>query len=449
MTNYLFLHTTRRTTPRRRAALFLIVLVLALANSVTAQAQDLSRVQEIRSAGGIKAWLIENHSVPLIAMRFGFHGGSVQDPAGKEGLTSLMADMFSEGGGDLDRATFKKQLDQLASRFSVSASRDILTGGLVSITRRFSDSTDLVRAALIRPRFDAYDLERVKDQLLTELAFEEREANNVAFKYFYASLYGNHEYGRPVKGTARSIGQITTADLTAQHRRMLAKSSLKVVFVGDIDEKSARRTLDHVFGALPERSQRRIINAAKPQIVRKTIPWNGPRATAVYALPAPSQSDRDFLSALVLNQMLGSGNFDARLTQEVRVKRGLTYSISSRILTDRYSSLMLGTFSTKTEEMKSALNFVRDVLVRMAKEGPTRTELNNAKSGLIGSYLLNLNTSSKLAGHLLGNMLDGFGPDYFGERARRIAKLDRADIQKAARHILRDERFAYVIVGGK
>lgn len=201
-------------------------------------------VEEIVSPKGIKAWLVEEHSVPLIAVKFAFAGGTSQDPAGKEGLATMVADLLTEGAGDLSEEAFKAQVSSLGMRLSLAAGRDAIYGGLETLSKRFKPSAALLRLALTSPRFDADAIERVRSQRLTDLAIAANDPNKMVVERWYIEAFPGNPYGRPADGTAQSVPRIVRDDLTSQHARLLARGLLKVVIVGDIDKAAALEALD-------------------------------------------------------------------------------------------------------------------------------------------------------------------------------------------------------------
>jgi len=426
------------------AAMF--VLAGALAQSPAATALE---VQEVASPRGIKAWLVEEHSVPLVAIRFAFVGGGAQDPAGKEGLAVMVADLLTEGAGDMSAQIFKERLSQLGSRLSLSGGRDAIYGGLETLSKRFAPSADLLRLVLVSPRFDADAVERLRGQHLTDLARDANVPTRLALDRWYVEAFPGHPYGRPVNGTPESVARIAVGDLKAMHAELLARDVLRVVIVGDIDKRAAAEALDAIFGALPEKAKTARVEKIAPRALPApvVIDKDYPLATATFGLPSLRTDDPDFAALQVLNHILGSGDFDSRLMEEIRVKRGLAYSIQTRLLRDTVTSLMVGGVATKNEAMGTTLGVMRDVFADMARNGPTAAQFDNAKRYLTGSYLLDFDTNAKVANSLLGIRLDGEGPDYLLSRNQRIRAVTLQDVKRVAEQVLKPDRLVVTIVG--
>ena len=406
-------------------------------------------VEEITSEKGVKAWLVEEHSVPLIAIKFAFMGGASQDPAGKEGLADMMADLLTEGAGDLPAAAFKERFLRLGARLSAAAGRDAIYGGLESLTARFGPSAELLRLMVTTPRFDAGAVDQIRAQHLTDLAQAANVPTRIVVNRWYAEAFPGHVYARPVSGTLDSIARVTRDDLKRQHSVLFARDFLRVVIVGDIDKSAAATAIDNIFGSIPEKGQITPVTKVEPHAVRApvVITMDQPLATATFGLPSLPTDHPDFPALEVLNHIIGSGDFDSLLMEEVRVKRGLAYSIKTSLLNDSISSLVLGGFSTKNENMGAALSVVKDVLARTVRNGPTQFQFDNAKRFLTGSFLLDFDTNAKVASSLLGIWLRGEKPAYLLTRNQMISAVTLGDVKRVAEEVLRADRLVVTIVG--
>jgi zinc protease len=164
-------------------------------------------------------------------------------------------------------------------------------------------------------------------------------------------------------------------------------------------------------------------------------------------MPSLRSDHPDFPALQVLNHIIGSGDFDSRLMDEIRVKRGLAYSVQTRLLRDTITSLMVGGVATKNEAMGAALDVMRDVFIDVARNGPTPSQFDNAKRYLTGSYLLDFDTNAKVANSMLGIMLDGESPDYLSSRNQKIDAVSLDDVRRVAATVLKPDRFVVTIVG--
>ena len=439
-----------RRAPRRLwqplVGLFFCLLLIQMVGSAPAAALT---VEQIESSRGIKAWLVEEHGVPLVAIRFAFAGGATQDPPGKEGLTSVVSALLMEGAGPLSGEAFKEQLSLLGARLSAETGRDAIYGGLETLTGRLKPSAELLRLMLISPHFVAADFDRVKAQRLTDLAVAVNNPTRIAIERWYAEAFPRHPYSRVVDGNTESIAKLTREDVKHLHARLFGKDVLKAVVVGDIDKRAAVDLLDTIFGDLPDKAQLMPVAKVEPSSLPAPIVVDKdfPLATAVFGLPSLPVSHPDYPALKILNHVIGSGDFDSRLMNEIRVKRGFAYAIQTRLENDSVASLMLGTFATKNDNMKAALGVINDVFANTAREGPTPAEFENAKRFLTGSFLLDFDTSGKVAGSLLSIWLDGEGPEALVSRAQRIKSVTLPEVKRVAAQVLKPDQLMVTVVG--
>ncbi len=434
---------------RMYAAAPLALAFVALLTTFSGPAHAM-KIQQIKSPGGIEAWLVEEHSVPMMAMRFAFEGGSSQDPVGKEGVGNFLTAMLDEGAGDLNSHDFQERLEDLSMRMSYEDAKDAFYGNFETLTANRDESVKLLKLALNEPRFDADAVERIRGQLLASLVYAARDPDKVALENWYATAFAGHPYGRPSNGTEETVGKkITREDLENYRKRVFAKDTLKVVAVGDINAEQLGKLLDEVFGGLAPKAD--LMPVAKTAPVtggRQEIDeMNVPQSVAVFGLGAMPRKDPDFIPAFVLNQILGGGGFASKLMEEVREKRGLAYSVYTYVYPYQHASIFAGGVATRNEAMAQSLDVIRDEMKKMADNGPSQEDLDNAKSYLIGSYPLRFDTNAKIATQLLGLQVDGFGPEYVDNRNAMIAAVTLDDLKRVAKRMLASDNLIVTIVG--
>jgi zinc protease len=427
----------------------LACLMAALALLVATSRAEAMKIQVVKSPGGVTAWLVEEHSVPMLAMRFAFDGGSAQDPVGKEGIANFLAGMLDEGAGDIRSKEFQERMEEIAMRMSFDDARDAFYGSFETLTENRGKATELLALALARPRFDADAVERVRGQLLANLAYSARDPNKVAAEEWNALAFAGHPYGRPTNGTPATVKSITRDDLAAFWGRTFARDNLRVVVVGDIDAASLAQMLDTVFGQLPANAQLAPVTQTQPASAekQKVIEMAVPQSVARFGLPSLPRKDKDFMAAFVLNTILGGGSMSSRLWEEVREKRGLAYSVYTTVQPYRHASIFTGGVATKNEEIAQSLDVIRAELKRIAAAGPTEKELADAKSFLTGSFALRFDSNAKIANQLLWFWQEDMGIDYVDRRNREVEAVTLEDVKRAARRMFEGRELIVTIVG--
>ncbi|MET3924726.1 pitrilysin family protein [Devosia sp. 2618] len=394
--------------------------------------------QKVTSPSGVEAWLVEDYSVPIIAIRFAFEGGSAQDPAGKEGLANLITALFDEGAGDLDSEAFQIKLDDAGAEMGFGADRETIYGSMRMLADQREEAFGLLKLAIEQPRFDQNPIDRMRAQLVSGIVASAQNPATTAQRLWNEALFGTHPYARSTDGTVETLNSITADDLRAFHTAVFARENLHVGIVGAIDAETAAAVLDQLFGALPEKPTLTPVPDTAPLLGQDLhVEYALPQTNIYMAYPGVSRSEPDFFAAYLMNEILGGGSVLSRLTDEVREKRGLTYNISTSLINQRHSnSLMLGT-ATRADRAEETLGVIEDVIAKMAAEGPTEAELASVKKYVIGSYALNeLSSSSAIASTLVGLQLRGLGIDYLSERTDLINAVTVDDVKAVAAKLL-------------
>jgi zinc protease len=409
---------------------------------------EATTIQRVVSPGGIEAWLVQEPSVPLIALDFAFRGGANQDPVDKPGVATMATALLDEGAGELDSKSFHERLEAKAIELGFSANRDQTTGALRTLSANQDEAFELLRLALTEARFDKADLERIRDQMLSGLRRATTSPNEMASKRWWSTAFPGHPYGRPVRGTIESVSSITAADIKDYTRRVLARDTLKIAIVGDIDAASAGKLIDKVFGGLPAKSNLAAVAVASPQGLGQkiSIDLDVPQSVLMLGGLGIARNDPDFMAAFVVNHVLGGGSFSSRLYREVREVRGLAYSVYSALIPLDHAALFMSGTATRADRTGQTLEVLESEIHRLAETGPTEEELAKSKSFLTGSYALRFDTSSKIAAQLVQIQLDDLGIDYIDKRNSLVEAVTMADVKRVAKRLL-DGGMLVTVVG--
>lgn len=394
-------------------------------------------IERIVTPKGVEAWLVREPAIPMIALNFAFPGGSSQDSDEKAGTANFMANMLDEGAGELDSRAYHERLESRAIEMSFSVGRDYTYGSLRTLNDNRGEAVEMLRLALTAPRFDDEPLERVRAQELANLRRETTSPNSIASKRWWATAYPNHPYGRESKGTLDSVPRITADDLRDSLKRTFVREGLKIAIVGDIDAKSAADMVDTLFGSLPAKGELRPVASVVPQGAGKRLvsEVDVPQAVVTFGSPGLARSDKDFMAGYIANHILGGGSFSSRLYREVREKRGLAYGVSEQLVWFKNSAVVIGGTQVRADRTGDALTIIEQEIKRMADEGPTAEEVAKAKSYLKGSYILGLDTSTKIAAQLVQIQIDNLGMDYITRRDSLIDAVTLNDVKQAAKKL--------------
>ena len=420
----------------------------ALAVIVAGEASAASKIEPIVSPGGIKAWLVREPAVPMVAMDFAFTGGANADPAEKPGVANVVSAMLDEGAGELDARAFQERMEERAIQISFSAARDNFRGSLRTLSANLDESAELLHIALTAPRFEAEPMERIRSQVLAGLRRGTTSPGDIANKRWWAAAFPDHPYGRPNSGTLESVPQITSEDLKGYVAKVFARGTLTVAIVGDISVERAGRLLDQVFGKLPEKANLPVVpnTSMKGLGTRAVSDMDVPQTVINFGIPGISRKDPDFFVAYVVNHILGGGSHTSRLYREVREARGLAYGVQTSMVWFDHASVLSGATATRSDRARETITLIEDEFRRLATDGPTQEELDKAKSYLRGAYALAFDTSTKVAAQLVQIQLDDLGIDYPERRGAIIDAVTLADAKRVARRML-DSGLLFTVVG--
>jgi zinc protease len=423
----------------------ILALVVALVTPVAAEAITVKTVQ---SPAGVETWLSEDHTLPMIAVNVSLPAGSAYDPSDKPGLASLTSSLLDEGAGDLASDAFKQALENRAIRLTAQAERDFIVVSLTTLKDNADEAFRLLALALAHPRFDAEAVERMRVQELASLKQEDERPATVASKSWFATYFGTHPYGHSVSGTPAGVAAISIDDIKSFAGSHMVRDRLRVAVSGDITDAQLRKYLQQVFASLPAKQ---VPPVPKPAEAGKpgshTIVRNEAAPVAMFGFAGPMRLDPDFIATFVTNYIFGGGGFSARLMDEVRDKRGLTYGISTQLVDLRSASLILGSVQSQKTKILTALDVTKSEMTRFAKDGATAKELADAKTYLTGSFPLGLDSNAKIARTLGGFQRSGLGADYVEKRNAMIQAVTLAKVNEMAKKYYDPAKLVIVIAG--
>lgn len=427
-------------------------LVLALCAVVWTTSAIAVEVKDITSPGGIKAYLNEDHSNPLVTIAYYFKGGSAIDPPNKLGLSNFAVALLDEGAGPRDSFAFQSELEDRSIRWRVSADQDSINGTLTSTTEHLPVALDLLKTGLSQPRFDAEPVERIRKQILVSIKASTENPSRIAGDALMKSVFGDHPYGRNDDGTLDSVAGVTIDDLKAWAKARFARDRLIVAASGDITAEQLGRALDQVFGALPATTglDTKVPDAVIPAAPSETrIEKRLPQSVIYVAQRGIKRDDPKWYTALVVDYVFGSGSFQSRLTDEIREKRGLAYSVSSSLNPLDVGAFIMAGAGTRADQADETVRILREEWAKLRDKGLTEDELKGAKDYLTGAWPLRFTSTQAIAQTLIAVQRDKLGLDYLDTRNGLIEKVTLADANKLAASLYDPESLKVVVVGPK
>ena len=433
----------------RIAAAIRLVSLAVVATAALAQPARAVTIEAVKTAHGITAWLVEDHSIPIVSMSVAFRGGTALDPADHRGLANFAVDLLDEGAGDLDSTAYQSKLEDLAAELSFNAGPDMITAQLRTLKSNLAPSFDLLRLALTQPRFDPEPVARVRATILDSIAREQRQPLSVASRLWWQSAFPGHPYGLSSRGTADSVNGITTDDLRRLVHDRFAKDALVIGVVGDITPEQLKPLLDATFGALPDRAAPDTVADVAAQTANevKVVSMPIPQSVVVFGQPGIKRNDPDWYAALLDLDILSAGGLTSRVALEVREQRGLAYSVSASLDPMQHAGVIIGQVGSQNAHVAESIDVIRDTWRRMHDTGPTAKELADAKTYVTGSFPLSLDSTGRIAAILVSIEFDHLGIDYLDRRDALIDQVTLADAKRVARRLLSPDDLLFAVVG--
>lgn len=434
-------------------------VLLATATPVLAQpavkteapaAKPILDIQEVKSPGGITAWLVEDHTLPIISIQFSFkEAGSARDGKERQGLARLVSNTMDEGAGDLDSQTFQKMLADHSISLSFNVARDDFSGSLKTLTRHKDKAFHLMALALNEPRFDQEAIDRMKAANIARIKSSMTEPDWIAARFQNDIAYSGHPYALNSGGTLSALSALTRDDLVNFVKTNLTRDRLHVGVAGDITPAELATVLDQIFMKLPAKADAgkladiEIQGGPKVYFYKQDIP----QSFISLVQPGIDQKDPDYYPAGIMNFVLGGSGFGSRLTEEVREKRGLTYGINSSLFDMDHSNGFSVSLSTENKNAGEALKIIRQEITRMRDTPITAQELADAQSYIVGSLPLSFGSTDAIAANVLWLQADDYPKDYFDRYPALIRKVTVADVERVSKRLLNPEKTLTIVVG--
>jgi len=429
----------------RRLGLTMCLLVAALV--IPAAAAPLAHREMLPN--GMVLLVAERPTIPIVVVRVYLYAGSVYDPPDAGGLANLTADMLTRGtarrsGPELDQA-----IEFVGGSLEGDAGRDGASLSLSVLKKDLKLGLDLLAEVLLTPAFPEPELKRRSEEIAASIERSEQDPATVTAREMALLLYPGHPYRRPVAGTADSVKKLTRAQIVGFYRENYRPDTAVVAVVGDVTRDEVRRELLARLGSWPAATTPRPVippTPASPPVESRVIHRDLTQATVSLGRPGIRQDHPDYFPLVVANYVLGGGSA-SRLYTRVREERGLAYSIYSALGPGRYGASYFVGFQTRLDAVDEAVRLTREEMARMGREEISSPELALAKSYLIGSYPLRIDTSGKMAGLLVAVEENDLGLDWPDRFKAGISRVTSADVKRVGAIYMDPATFSSVTVG--
>ncbi|MFH1495285.1 MAG: pitrilysin family protein [Pseudomonadota bacterium] len=424
-----------------------------LALFMTGAADAALPIQHWQTANGAQVYFVESRGLPLLDISVEFDAGARRDTPAQAGLASLTVQTLMLGAGGLPEETISRRLADVGAQLAASFDPDRagMTLRTLSSERERNQSLDLLVKVLQQPDFPDAAIEREKARIIAGLKEEDTQPGPIGEKAFYAALYGSHPYGLPGAGKVETLATLQRQDVAEFYRRHYVADAAVISLVGDVSRSQAESIAEQLAAGMPRGTAPlpALPDVTQPiQEETLRIPHPATQSHILIGIPGMSRNDPDYFALYLGNYILGGGGFASRLTEEVREKRGLAYSVYSYFLPLAQPGPFQIGLQTKQEQSQQALEIVRATLSRFVTQGPTQDELRRAKQNIGGGFPLRIDSNKKILGYLAMIGFYHLPLSYIDEFANKIERVTLADVKDAFKRRIDPERMVTVIVGG-
>lgn len=422
-------------------------------------------IQHWTQPSGARVFLVESHAIPMVDLQIDLDAGGRRDPADKAGLASVMAGQISSGmrahpngKGPFSQAMDENQIGEawadLGASFSASAGTDRLSFSLRSLSYAdlLDKAIDLAARQMAHPAFPEAMWLRDRERLNASIRESLTQPATLAQHRFASAVYGEHPYG--YRSTPETLARIGVVDLHAKHAQALQACRASVSVVGALTRAQTDALVTRLLAQWPSRAACSALApvaevAALGEAKNLNVPFNSAQAHVLIGQPGYKRNDPDFFALLVGNHILGGGGFVSRLTEQVREKRGLSYSVYSYFSPGLHAGAFTVGLQTRPDQAAQAVTVAKEVVQEFVRNGPTAAELQAAKSNLMGGFALRIDSNRKLLDNVANMAWNRLPLQYLETWTQQVDRVSQDDVRRAMARVLQPERMVTVVVGGQ
>ncbi len=422
--------------------------LLLLVGSTLLQATP--QIQTWETPAGVPVLFVAAPDLPMLDVRIAFQAGSARDN-GQSGLASLTADLLDQGAGEWDANAIAERLEAVGAEMSIEAQRDMASASLRSLTQQpaLNQALETLAQVISHPRFAEADFERMRANVLTSLSRDEQDPGTLGQKAIYRRIFGDHPYAAEPSGTPDSVAALNREDLARFHARHYVARNAVVALVGAVSRAEAEAIATQLTAGLAQGEPLPPLPpvADPPTAVLESIAFPSTQTHVFTGQPGMKRTDPDYFTLYVGNHILGGSGLVSLLMEEVREKRGLSYSVYSYFLPLAERGPFIAALSTKNDQGQGAREVLMATIERFRTQGPTPEELTAAIKNITGGFPLRIAGNGKIAQYLAMIGFYGLPLDYLDRFNDRISAVTAEDIRDAFQRRIDPARFATVMVG--
>lgn len=426
----------------------LLTLVLLFVSSA---AVAIPNIQQWQTQNGAKVYFVPARELPIVDMSVVFDAGAARD-ADKPGLALLTNAMLPEGAGDMNADDIAERFDNLGVRFENSSHRDMSVFKIRSLSSasQLDPAIDILATILSKPTIPENALNRERNRLLIALQGKKQSPDDIAEEAFFKAIYGNHPYSIIPSGNEKSVKSIGRADILTFYKQYFVASNAVISIVGDMDRRQAEQTAEALSGKLQQGEHAAVLPGVSgdTEAVTEKISHPSTQSHVLIGQAGISRDDPDYFTLYVGNHILGGSGLVSRISNEIREKRGLSYSAYSFFSPMREKGPFQIGLQTRNEKTDEALAVLRSTVSDFINKGPTEKELDAAKKNITGGFALRLSSNKKILDYIAVIGFYGLPLDYLDTFNKKVEAVTLQNIRDAFKRRIDPDKMVTIIVGG-
>lgn len=422
--------------------------IILLATSFSFLVNAGVKIEVWKTSAGSKVFFVENHDLPIIDVSISFRAGSARDTNEINGLASITNNLMLLGSDQINEKDLANKFTDIGAQLDSEFDQDKSGFSLRTLSEKKLEAFNLFKIVMHKPNFDSAILNREKIKYYASISQGETEPDAIANKAFLKAIYGSHPYALSGSGTINTIEKLTIKDLIYFYKSYYSSSNASIVIVGDLTVDEAKLFSEDLSNGLPEPT---VIQPYTEVFIKSKedikISHPSSQAHLLFGAPIMKRGDPDFFPLYVGNYILGGGGFSSRLTEEVREKKGLVYSVYSYFMPLIEKGPFQVGLQTKKDQIDEALNLVKSTINKFISDGPSEKELQAAKDNLIGGFPMRLDSNKKILDYLTMMAFYDYPVDYLDTFSVSVNKVTTKQIKKAFQSRVDINQFSTIIVG--
>ena len=410
-------------------------------------------ISEYTTKNGVKVLFFKSENIPMIDIKITFDAGADKDNT-LHGISMLTHNLIDEGTSNMNSEEIASVFESTGAIFNASVNKDKSSVSLRSLTEKkyFDPSIKMFLSILSDSVFSKNEFDIQKIRTISSIIEDESEPSEIAINLFFKKIYNKHPYAYPTNGTKNTIKKIKRKDVLSFYKKNINVNTATIAIVSPLPNEEIIKLSEKISKSLnsdtdPEKNDYNFVKNKKEKYIFKK--FNSEQAHIYIGTSSIKRGSENNFPLYVANYIFGGSGFSARLMQELRVKRGLTYGVYSYI----YPMKDIGPFvigiETKSEQAQLSVKLIQDMLKEFYKNGPTDKEIKEAKQAIINGFPLRIDSNSDILNYLSVINYYNLPADYLSTFTTKISNLTKKDVINAFQEEIDIDNLITLVVGNE